>query len=334
MAQYARRAGLEPTKTLDLGNGVKLEMVLIPAGKFVMGTPDPVALDEVGFRNKIVTGQAVLAAGGSVLVILLYVVVIRAITKRQRPQFSLAYLVVMVLVAGIGVMGGTRWWEAERGLVEARTEYAAAMARRTPVEVPAHEVTLTKPYYMGRYEATQEQYEQIIGTNPSHFKGQNLPVEMVSWNDAQGFCRKVGDKTGLKVRLPTEAEWEHACRAGTRTSYYTGDLEADLDRTGWYDENSNDTTHPVGQKLPNAWGLYDAHGNVWEWVQDLWESYKAEPAIDPQGTSQYEYRVMRGGSFQYDASRCRSAFRGGNNSAVRNCNVGFRVAADVPSKAR
>ena len=327
MEQYARRAGLEPTRTLDLGNGIKMEMVLIPAGKFVMGTPEPKPVDEVGFREKIVMGQVALAVGGGALLVLLAIVAIRAIRRRQRPQFSLGFLVVMVFAAGIGVMGVTRWWEAARGLAEAKAEYAKAKVRydcADESEDPGHEVTLTNPYYMGRFEVTQEQYEQVIGANPSHFRGRDLPVQCVAWGEAQEFCKKASEKTGLTVRLPTEAEWEHACRAGTETAHYTGDSEADLDRAAWYGGNSKDTTHPAGQKAPNAWGLCDMHGNVVEWCADWYGKYKAEAALDPQGPAQGECRVLRGGDWGDKPWFCRSAHRERTNPDIGGV-FGFRV---------
>jgi len=330
--QYSKRAGLEATRTLDLGGGVKLELVLIPAGKFTMGTEEPTAVDEEGFRQEIIMGQAALAVGGLALLALLAVVAVRAIRRKQRFQFSLGYLVVMVFAAGIGVMGGMRRWEAERGLAEYRT--ASARAKDAgDWEKPAHEVTLTKPHYMGKFEVTQGQYQQIMGTNPSEFKGRDLPVECVSWDDAQEFCKKASEKTGLTIRLPTDAEWEHACRSGTKTTYYTGDSEADLDRAAWYLKNITWATHPVGQKVPNAWGLYDMHGNVWEWCQDFYEPYKAEALVDPQGPAQGAERVFRGGSWRLMYWDCRSARRGWEDSSGRGDLLGFRVAASVPPKA-
>jgi formylglycine-generating enzyme required for sulfatase activity len=212
--QYAKRAGLEPTKTLDLGNGVKLEMVLIPAGKFMMGTEEPEPVDEEGFQKKVVTGVIFFGVGAGALLLLLSLIVTRAIRERRRPQYSLARLVVTIVAAGVGVLGGTHWRESGRLLSEARTEYQRAMARFRKAdgsERSAHEVTLTKPYYMGRFEVTQEQSQQVTGTNPSHFNGPDLPVEMVSWDDAQEFCNKASEKTGTLIKLPTEAEWEHAC---------------------------------------------------------------------------------------------------------------------------
>ena len=335
--QYAKRAGLEPTKTLDLGNGIKMEMVLIPAGKFTMGTEEPGAVDEESFREKIVRGQLVLSGAGGALAILLGIVAVRAIRRRQRPQFSLGYLVVMVFAAGIGVMGGTRWWEAARGLADAKTEYARALARYNAAddsEKPAHEVTLTQPFYLGRYEVTQEQYEQVMGTNPSQFKGRDLPVECVSWDAAQEFCKKASEKTGLTVRVPTGTEWEHACRAGTRTTYCTGDRETDLERAAWYGANSGRMTHPVGQKVPNAWGLYDMHGNVCEWVQDFYAPYKAEATTDPQDLAECAVRVLRGGCWCAVPIFCRSANRFRYGPDLHGIYIlGFRVAADVSPKA-
>jgi len=131
-------------------------------------------------------------------------------------------------------------------------------------EGPQHEVTISKPFYMGVTEVTQAQYEAVMGTNPSHFRGPTNPVETVSWIDATEFCRKLFEKTRQAVRLPTEAEWEYACRAGTRTAYSFGDDPVALGEHAWWAGNSDKTTHSVGQKKPNAWGLYDMHGNVRE----------------------------------------------------------------------
>ena len=333
VAEYAKRVGLDPTKTLDLGNGIKMEMVLIPAGKFTMGTEEPEAVDEEPFVTQIWIGQFAVAVSAGLLLILLGTVAIRAIRQRRRPQYSLARFVAIIALLGVGVLGGMHWRESARKFAEARAEYQAALGRNKHAddsEKPAHEVTLTRPYYIGKFEVTQEQYQQIMGVNSSDFKGQNLPVENVSWDEAQEFCKKASEKTGLTVRLPTEAEWEHACRAGTRTTYCTGDGEADLDRAAWYYKNSNETTHPVGQKTANAWGVYDMHGNVWEWVQDFYEPYKAGAATDPVGPSQGQYRVLRGGSWDDIPRDCRSANRLWINPDYRYNIVGFRVAAWVP----
>jgi formylglycine-generating enzyme required for sulfatase activity len=343
--QYARRAKLEPTQTLDLGNGVKLELVLTPAGKFTMGTPEPPPVDEDEYRKKIVTGQAVFAVGLGALLVLLGTVVIRAIRKKRRPQYSLGRLVVMAMVAGVGLLGGLHWHFSAKAFSDAKAEYQAASSRfkdSYETEKPAHEVTLTKPYYLGKFEVTQEQYQQIMGVNPSDFRGQNLPVENVSWDEAQEFCKKaseVAQAAGLRaqpgglrynVRLPTDAEWEHACRAGTRTTYCCGDAEADLDRAAWYDKNSGNTTHPVGQKTANAWGVHDMHGNVWEWCADWYGDYGAGAVTDPQGPADGADRVLRGGSWNYIPRNCRSAYRFRGLPDIRINIIGFRVVGSSP----
>ena len=188
-------------------------------------------------------------------------------------------------------------------------------------EKPPHKVTLTKPFYMGVYEVTQAQWKAVMGDNPSYFKGDDLPVERVSWEDCQKFVVKLKEKLGegFTCRLPTEAEWEYACRAGSNTAYCFGDEEAGLGQYAWYGENSDKRTHPVGQKKPNAWGLYDMHGNVWEWCQDWFDSayYGTSTDQDPKGPSSGSARVLRGGSWLLDAVGARSALRCRIDPALR-----------------
>jgi formylglycine-generating enzyme required for sulfatase activity len=172
-----------------------------------------------------------------------------------------------------------------------------------------------------------------MGANPSYFKnaGANAPVEGVSWDDAQEYCRKLTEReraagrlpAGYEYSLPTEAQWEYACRAGT-TGPYAGN--GDLSSMGWYDDNSGSTTHPVGQKQANAWGLYDMHGNVWEWCHDWYGSYPGGAVTDPTGASSGSYRVGRGGSWNLDAGFCRSALRIILDPSNRFINLGFRLA--------
>ena len=230
---------------LDLGGGVKLELVLIPAGKFKMGSP-----------------------------------------------------------AG------------EKDRIESETQ---------------HEVTLSKPFYMGKYVVTQEQYEKVMGASPNFFKGAKNPVESVSWYDAQDFCKKLSTTSGKTVRLPTEAEWEYACRAGSTTAYCFGDNENGLTEYAWYGSNSDGKTHPVGEKKSNAWGLYDVHGNVWEWCQDLYANYPVGAATDPQGAAQQgAFRVLRGGCWIYFPRICRSAYRYYYVPGYRPHGIpGFRVVVGV-----
>jgi formylglycine-generating enzyme required for sulfatase activity len=234
----------KPELTLDLGGGVTMKLVRIPAGKFMMGSPDP----EEG----------------------------RAFNETQ------------------------------------------------------HEVTLSKPFYMGVTEVTQAQYQAIMDTNPSNFKGETNPVEVVSWTEATEFCKKLTEKTRQAVRLPTEAEWEYACRAGTTTAFSFGDADSALGDYAWYGANSGDETHPVGQKKPNAWGLYDMHGNVMEWCADWYKDYPKGAVTDPQGPASGSGRVLRGGSWNDDPDFCRSAYRYPFDTPDdRAINYGFRVVVSV-----
>jgi formylglycine-generating enzyme required for sulfatase activity len=188
-------------------------------------------------------------------------------------------------------------------------------------EKPVHKVTITKPFYIGKCEVTQGEWQAVMGTNPSSFKGEKNPVETVSWNDCQTFIAKLNEKVAQGAfRLPTEAEWEYACRAGSSTAFCYGDDEKQLGDYAWYSGNRSETTHPVGKKKPNAWGLYDMHGNVWEWCQDWYGSgyYSDGPDSDPQGPSSGLTRVLRGGSWSYDPVSCRSAGRGYFDPTVRD----------------
>src|SRR5262249_38027127 len=168
-------------------------------------------------------------------------------------------------------------------------------------EKPAHLVRISRPFYLGKYPVTQAQWEAVMGTNPSHFTGDpSLPVEDVSWNDVQEFLRRLSEKEGGKpYRLPTEAEWEDAARAGAATAYCFGDESSQLREYAWYAKNSGGRTHPVVQLKPNAWGLYDVHGNVWEWVQDWYDAayYWKSPVEDPKGPQEGQFKVVRGGSW-------------------------------------
>lgn len=196
-------------------------------------------------------------------------------------------------------------------------------------EKPVHRVRITKPFYLGKYPVTQEQWQMVMGNNPSHFTGNLIrPVENVSWNDAQKFLQQLSAREeGMSYRLPTEAEWEYAARAGATTAYCFGDDPKLLGQYAWYDENSGNTTHPVGQLKPNGWGLYDVHGNVWEWVQDWYDVayYQSSPADDPLGPQQGQMRMLRGGAYWDDQWFARCAFRRRNEPHHRDDYIGVRV---------
>lgn len=202
------------------------------------------------------------------------------------------------------------------------------------VSKPVHKVSISRGFYLGKYPVTQAQYKKVMGQNPSHFKGADRPVEMVCYSDALDFCARAGKLTARAFRLPTEAEWEYACRAGTKTTFNLGDNEAALDQGAWFEINSGAQTHPVGKKKSNAWGLYDMHGNVWQWCLD-WHAddyYAKSPAVDPQGPEQGNSRSLRGGSWFHGSWICRSARRYGDTPANRDNRIGFRVVV-VAAKA-
>ncbi|MDO4629772.1 MAG: formylglycine-generating enzyme family protein, partial [Planctomycetia bacterium] len=201
-----------------------------------------------------------------------------------------------------------------------------------------HRVTLTRGFWMLETEVTQEMWESVMGSGLetqmrlagreyNYGKGRNYPMYYVNWAECQNFCRKLSQKLGGSIQLPTEAQWEYACRAGM-TGKYGG--SGDLDDMGWYGDNSGSGTHQVGTKQANAWGLYDMHGNVWEWCQDWYDSsyYDESPTSDPSGPSSGSYRVFRGGSWNRNALSCRSANRSYNSPESRLIVLGFRVCSE------
>ena len=176
-------------------------------------------------------------------------------------------------------------------------------------EKPLHQVTLTNDYYMGKYEVTQALWEVVMGSNPSYFKGDNLPVEKMSWNDCQEFISKLNSMTGRKFRLPTEAEWEYAARGGKKSRSYQYSGSSNISDVAWYYGNSGSKTHPVGTKQANELGIYDMCGNVYEWCQDWYGSYSSSSQTNPTGSDSGANRVLRGGSWNVIAGYCRSSYR-------------------------
>ncbi len=225
-------------------------------------------------------------------------------------------------------------------------------------ESPEHAVSISRAIWMGKFEVTQEQYQKIMRMSPSRFRGRKRPVETITFFNAREFCQKLSQKTGKLYRLPTEAEWEYACRAGTNTALYTGLISIngiknspEIDPIAWYAGNSGvanedgidssawegkqyphrrAATHPVGFKKPNDFGLYDMIGNVWEWCQDWYDAgyYQATPYDDPSGPQTSAKKVLRGGSWGSDVRNCRSANRLGEFPGQRNHTVGLRVVLE------
>jgi formylglycine-generating enzyme len=210
------------------------------------------------------------------------------------------------------------------------------------VDAKLHPVVVST-FFMDKTLVTQEQYEKTMGENPSRWKGGKNPVEQVRWSDAVRFCNKRSERERLRpcydlktwkcdfdadgYRLPTEAEWEYACRAGTSTAYFFGDDPAKLGDYGWFDKNSGGHPRPVGQKQPNAWGLFDICGNLWEWCNDFYrvDYYGESPLTDPRGPDAGQTKVVRGGAWRFSAQRCRSGYRYNENPGYADVCFGYDI---------
>jgi formylglycine-generating enzyme required for sulfatase activity len=216
------------------------------------------------------------------------------------------------------------------------------MGDKTQVDAPPHEVTVSA-FYMDKCLVTQEQYQKAMGANPSRWKVGKNPVEQVRWSDAVKFCNRRSELENLQpcydlktwncnfgangYRLPTEAEWEYACRAGTATAYFFGDNPSKLGEYAWFDKNSARRAQPVGQKLPNPWGLYDMCGNVWQWCNDFYkvDYYQQAPHQDPKGPEAGEAKVVRGGAWRFGPDTCRSGYRYNENPGYADVCFGYDI---------
>jgi formylglycine-generating enzyme required for sulfatase activity len=245
VAAYAKRAKLKPIEKLDLGGGVPLEMVLVPAGTFTMGSPDS----------------------------------------------------------------------------ELKTE------EHTGHE-PLRKVTISRPFYLSKYEITQAQFAKVMGEDTSKTKGESLPATNVSWDEALVVAKRFGEAVKRDIRIPTDAQWEYAARAGTQTTVYTGNDEAAVHSAGWCAGNSPQGAHPVGEKAPNAFGLYDMIGNVREWTHDVHGPAAAVDAVDPEGPAAGDMRISRGGAFTGRILVCRAAIRNVEPATKKSSIIGLRLAME------
>ncbi|MCR5163123.1 MAG: SUMF1/EgtB/PvdO family nonheme iron enzyme [Thermoguttaceae bacterium] len=255
---------------------------------------------------------------------------IKRVTKILKPEFDITTQQVIFDDVSIEVVGldpgSRRVWTVDGINYAFRWcppgEFMMGSTNGDSDEKPVHKVTLTRGFWLLETEVTQAMWESVMGENLSEFKGDRNPVECVSWDDSQEFCKKLSQKLGRQVQLPTEAQWEYACRTGT-----TGDYAGTLDEMAWYSSNSGGTTHAVGQKKPNAWGLYDMHGNVWEWCSDYLdkEYYSRSPMSDPENTTASSSRVLRGGCWELNARYCRSACRYSRSPDFRYYDLGLRI---------
>ena len=195
-------------------------------------------------------------------------------------------------------------------------------------EGPVRRVRLSKAFYLGRFEITQAQYRAVMGDAPGGAEGDgDMPVSQITYAEALEFCRHLSSAANVDVRLPTEAEWEYACRAGTQERYCSGSAEAELGRVAWYSGNSQGKAHPVGQKQPNAWGIYDMHGNVWEYCADFIDDYATMASTDPVGRVTPRHGAMRGGGWMHGSEECRAATRLISDDMFGG--AGFRIALNA-----
>jgi formylglycine-generating enzyme required for sulfatase activity len=261
-------------------------------------------------------------------------------------------LAMILIPPGEFWMGSPREEQAKFNEQRKTWRLADTLYNHIPNEGPQHLVRITQPFYLGKYEVMQDQWLGIMGRNPSRFKSNpNHPVEQVSWDDVQPFLAKLNEAASaakMQFALPTEAQWEYACRAGTTTYWHCGDSEDALQEYDWFEEDARKTSDeiipscPVGQLKPNPFGLYDLHGNVSEWCADRVSGkhnyYTSSPIDDPIGSSEGDQRALRGGSVRHPAWRCRSAWRGWyvitpeSLHASRMDHVGFRLVGVLPEK--
>jgi len=260
--ETAKALGVPVEQDIDLGNGVKMTLVLIPAGEFMMGSPEKPTPEE---------------------------------TAR--------------------LYGGERAWYEDEG--------------------PEHRVRLTTPFWIGKYEVTQSQWKSVMRTDPSRCLGAGNPVEQVSWEDCQVFLNKLNQRRARGAfGLPTEAQWEYACRAGAAAQFHFGNAAGALSDYGWWTGNAEGRAHPVGCRKPNPWSLYDMTGNLWEWCNDWYGSYAEHRQVDPRGASDGSLRVKRGGCWHLASGSCRSADRDSGPPSRRTDQLGFRVVMAVAPSIR
>jgi formylglycine-generating enzyme required for sulfatase activity len=305
-----------------------MEFVLIPAGTFVMGTERPKPVDEQRYVTHIRIGVGVFVTGICALLAMLAVVLTRAIREKHPPQVSLARLLVLALIAGIGLLGGLHWRHWAKALDRARAEYAAACERFQKClscEKPAHEVRLTSPFYLGKFEVTEYQYGILAKSGLATTCAGDRPAEGVSWRDAWEWCRKASQVSGVTLRLPTEAEWEFACGTGLRSALASDGERRDIRTGAWTAENSGGRSQPVGLKAANEWGIHDILGNVSELVADFWGSYESGLQVDPRGPDVGPGRVFRGGCYDDWAIECTPTERGAQGERDRARGIGFRT---------
>lgn len=286
-------------------------------------------------------------------------------TQEHRSDFKVMKLHIVVALVMCGALAAAENKAANDDLRtpaalpkasaapdQAKKDFTADMVRlaggrfqmgdKDQVDATPHEVVVSS-FYMDKYLVTQEQYQKVMGSNPSRWKEDKNPVEQVRWSDAVKYCNRRSESEGLQpcydlgtwrcnfeangYRLPTEAEWEYACRAGTAGAYFFGETPAKLGDYAWFGKNAGGHPRPVGQKQPNPWGFYDIYGNVWEWCNDFYkvDYYKESPREDPRGPSEGKTKVVRGGAWRFSAENCRSGYRYNENPGYADVCFGYDI---------
>lgn len=333
---YAKRAGLQAEISISLGNGSSIELKLIPAGSYVMGTSQPRRTNVSGAVAQEAMWSALSIGLVGLFLALFSTATVMAFKSRKTLQLSIIRLVFYSLVLGAALLSCM-----QLRTVKASLKYSLALREKEELryktgsanEKPAHKVIITKPFYLSKYSITRDQYLTVLNIEGRAPMDYSFPIDSISWDDAKLFCERLSIRSGANVRLPYEAEWEYACRSGTDTLYYSGDSESDLNLIAWHKGNSFSSLHPVGQKAPNPWGLYDMVGNSWQWCEDWYGEgyYASSPAVDPTGPTSGEKKVLRGGSWCFGPWACRSAFRISSDPSTRTLSDGLRIVVTIDS---
>lgn len=331
---YAKRAGIRAEILVPLSNGKSIELKLVPAGSYIMGTSHPRRINVAGAVAQEAMWSALSIGLVGLFLALFSTAAVMAFKSRRTLQLSIVRLVFYSIVLGSALLSFMQLQTVKTSL-----EYSLTLRESEELryktgsanEKPAHKVVITKPYYLSKYLITRDQYLTVLNVEGRDPIDYSFPIDSISWDDAKLFCERLSIRSGVNVRLPYEAEWEYACRSGTNTNYYSGDSESDLNLIAWHKGNSSSSLHPVGQKAPNPWGLYDMVGNTWQWCEDWYgeDYYASSPTIDPTGPTSGEKRVLRGGSWCFGPWACRSAVRVSSDPSTRTLSDGLRIVVTI-----
>ena len=301
-----------------------------------MGTPQPTQLLEAQFNQEIWINILVSGVSLGILCLLVFIIFFSSIRQKTRPKYSLMQFVLAMLLMSIFVMSVQRWRGAVYRFEVAKDNFKKAMLRyqRNQTDGTAKLVTIGKPFYIAKNLITQQQFGRVVREKWNANVGDDLPVDHILSSSVKEFCENLTARTGMTIRLPTEEEWEYCCRAGSGTDYYAGDSEADLDRSAWYMRNSAGSSHPVGKKVPNNFGLYDMQGNMWQLCEMQTGALDTVSKLLNDGSMEsdrFDLLILRGGAWCSGPADCRVSRRYQVGCFYWG-EVGFRVIADLEFK--